>query len=110
MLNKPLVRPIESLLAVFFVWKLALILIALTSPSPGYDTSTDLLFSLESRIYEADSSGSSSISFLDPFFIKIVRWDALYYTKVSERGYLNEQEWAFSWGFTRFVSMVTKGD
>jgi phosphatidylinositol glycan class V len=40
---------------------------------------------------------------------KLTRWDAIYFFKAAHRGYLFEQEWAFGWGFTRVIAIVTAG-
>lgn len=94
------------LLTVYFIfWKALLIGIALTSPGPGYDTSATLL-SLNSKDphHTLQADGSSS-----EWWIKFVRWDAIYFTQISLRGYLFEQEWAFGWGYTKFLSILTQG-
>ncbi|KAI9891228.1 MAG: hypothetical protein M1814_002918 [Vezdaea aestivalis] len=88
-------RPLRSLLLIFFVWKLVLLLIALCSPGPGYDTSTRIDFgwaephTLKERLVE-----------------KLTRWDALYFVRLAERGYVFEQEWAFGFGFSRSLGIV----
>jgi len=38
---------------------------------------------------------------------KLTRWDAIYFTKVAERGYVFEQEWAWGWGWIKLISLVT---
>lgn len=76
-------NPIRSLTALFVVWKTLLFLVIANCPGPGYDTSTTLLT-------EADESAH---------ILKFVRWDAIYFVRAAQRGYLFEQEWAFSYGY-----------
>lgn len=94
---------VKTLLVVFCAWKSLLLIIACASPGPGYDTSTQLLL----RPYSKESSLAARI--LVHISSRLVRWDALYFVSVAQRNYLFEQEWAFGWGFTRFVSFVAKG-
>ncbi|CRG84749.1 phosphatidylinositol glycan, class V [Talaromyces islandicus] len=76
-------HPIRSLAVLFVVWKALLFLVVAYCPGPGYDTSTTLLT-------ETDESAR---------ILKFVRWDAIYFVRTAERGYLFEQEWAFSYGY-----------
>ena len=95
--------PQASLIALFISWKLVLLFIAIASPGLGYDTSTFLLPS------QSSLGINSEIKFKDPskhIINKFVRWDAIYFTQIAQRGYLFEQEWAFGWGFTRLVNLV----
>lgn len=94
--------PILSLTIYFVTWKALLAAIVLACPSLGYDTSADLL-----RFKQR-----SSVLDIDPFkalLDKFVRWDAIYFTQISRRGILFEQEWAFGWGFTKLLAYVAKG-
>lgn len=75
------------LTAIFVVWKRLLLLVALSTPGKGYDTSTTLLPSLS----------------------KLVRWDAIYYVQIARRGHLFEQEWAFGKGLSTLTSSVSNG-
>lgn len=96
---------IRSLACLFVVWKLLLLCIAYVSPGPGYDTSTQLLL-----VHSHSHSGNTLLAGLVEHLIaNLVRWDALYFVSVAERGYLFEQEWAWGWGYTRFLSLVAKG-
>ena len=82
-------NPRAKLIGNFLLWKVLLLAIAIASPGAGYDTSTILLAPSE------------------PGFIgKLVRWDAIYYTKIAQRNYLFEQDWAFGWGYTRLLRLV----
>ena len=75
----------------FLFWKLLLFAAAIVSPGNGYDTSTALLSQAEPGVIG-----------------KLVRWDAVYYTKTAQRGYVFEQEWAFGWGLTRLLHFTAK--
>ena len=78
--------PRLSLTLIFVCWKSLLFTLAQCSPWPGYDTSTVILHPLHN-------------GWAMPF----IRWDAIYFTQIAQRGYLFEQEWAFSWGLTRLM-------
>lgn len=94
-------HPVLSLIAFFFIWKAILAAVVLASPSRGYDTSTDLLRSTHGNSH-------STKAFKAPLD-KFVRWDAIYFTQISHRGILFEQEWAFGWGFTKLLIFVARG-
>ncbi|KAL8703578.1 MAG: hypothetical protein Q9201_003251 [Fulgogasparrea decipioides] len=96
-------HPKASLTCLFCIWKLLLLTVAYTSPAPGYDTSTTILTSTTDQY--ADSK-SCITEILQVLVIKLTRWDAIYFTQVAQRGALFEQEWAFGWGFARFLSLV----
>lgn len=89
----------------FLFWKALLVGIGLTSPGPGYDTSATLL-PLTPEDPHQDSQADGALS---EWLVKFVRWDAIYFTQISRRGYLFEQEWAFGWGFTKLVSIFSRG-
>jgi hypothetical protein len=76
-------HPLRTLTFVFVAWKAILLLIALVSPLPGYDTSTTLL----------DWQGAHSLT------AKFVRWDAIYFTQIAQSGRIHEQQWAWGVGF-----------
>ncbi len=102
---RPLDRPKIALVLCLLVWKLLLLSIALVSPGAGYDTSTTLLQS-DNKLANLTSN------FGLVFTLKLeslVRWDAIYYTQIAQNGYIWEQEWAFGWGFTRFIALISKG-
>lgn len=95
-------RPLVGLTLIFILWKVALILVALSSPGPGYDTSTTLLdFSNGAPLYLHHSHCPSAVS-------KFVRWDAIYFIQIAQRGHVFEQEWAFSPGFAIDVSRAAQ--
>lgn len=85
-----------------------MVVLALLSPGHGYDTSTDILFALaaEEEAYQIAIDGRRNL--FDLLLLKLTRWDALFFSKISERGYVNEQEWAFSWVYTRLISTLVK--
>jgi phosphatidylinositol glycan class V len=94
-------HPIRSLTVLFLLWKALLLLIACSSPGLGYDTSTSLLLS---------SKEDNSLPWIFRYVVsKLARWDAIYFIKVSNRGYIFEQEWAFGWGFTRLINISSSG-
>lgn len=101
---QPLDHPKIFLVLNFIAWKVVLLCIALTSPGPGYDTSTELLRPFPD-LAQANSSIKSELALR---LRSLVRWDAIYYTQVARRGYLWEQEWAFGWGFTNFIAVISK--
>jgi phosphatidylinositol glycan class V len=100
--SRPVDHPIRNLLILFAGWKAFLLLIAALSPGPGYDTSSSLNATSHSEFKELPS-------LLRHVVHKLTRWDALYFVKVANRGYLFEQEWAFGWGFTRVIAFCTSG-
>ncbi|ESZ99364.1 GPI mannosyltransferase 2 [Sclerotinia borealis F-4128] len=101
---QPLETPVRTIILCFTLWKVLLLLIAACSPGPGYDTSTSLLLST------LHSVGQKKLPLVVQYLIgKLVRWDAIYFVRVSNRGYLYEQEWAFGWGFTRMIKFSTMG-
>ncbi|OJD14462.1 hypothetical protein AJ78_05197 [Emergomyces pasteurianus Ep9510] len=97
-------HPLGSLTGIFVLWKLLLLLAIIASPGPGYDTSTTLLPSQNVtvpllRVGVAGGWWRSSL-------LKFVRWDAIYFVSIAQRGYLFEQEWAFGYGYTKFLSIL----
>jgi phosphatidylinositol glycan class V len=97
---------IRTLSCLFVSWKLLLLCIAYASPGPGYDTSTTLLFA---RAQPAQSENTLLEDFAKRLISKLVRWDALYFVSVAQRGYVFEQEWAWGWGYTNFLGFIFKG-
>lgn len=95
-------HPLLSLSVVFLTWKAVLFFIALTSPGPGYDTSTTLLdFSNDGRSGDFDLWLSGTLS-------KFVRWDAIYYTHLAHDGHIYEQEWAFGNGLSTVINWTAR--
>lgn len=93
-------NPIPSITYLYICWKIILLVVTVSSPGPGYDTS--------SYLYEP-SSQNETPSIISHMTRKLTRWDAIYYINISKRGYIFEQEWAFGWGMTRFLALFTAG-
>lgn len=100
--TRPFDNPICSLTALFVVWKSLILVIACCSPGPGYDTSTSLLL--------PTGEGRNLPTIFQHIVGRLTRWDAFYFVKAANRGYLFEQEWAFGWGFTRIIALGTAGE
>lgn len=98
-------HPLTSLMGLFVVWKALLLLIALLSPGPGYDTSTTLrnlnqLPRADRSTIPRPASGRLPRN--------LARWDALYFVSTADRGYFYEQEWAFGAGFSSLLHQINK--
>jgi phosphatidylinositol glycan class V len=102
---RPFENPIRTLVIFFVAWKILLLIIASSSPGLGYDTSTSLLLTS----HETSGDGRLHLA-LHHIVGKLTRWDAIYFVKVANRGYLFEQEWAWGWGFTRMLAFCTAGE
>ena len=95
---------VRQLIIIFLAWKLLLLVVAYASPGPGYDTSTQLLFA------HCDTRSESSVGrAIEHVVARLTRWDGIYFAALSERGHLNEQEWAFSWTLARVTSFIARG-
>ncbi|KEQ75587.1 mannosyltransferase [Aureobasidium namibiae CBS 147.97] len=103
--SSPLLADVRTLACLFVLWKLLLLCIAYASPGPGYDTSTTLLFA---RAQSALSENTLLEDFAKRLASKLVRWDALYFVSVAHRGRLFEQEWAWGWGYTNLLGLISK--
>lgn len=93
--NPALSRPVRGLTICFCLWKALLFLVIVACPGPGYDTSTTLL--------------PTKNGLLSSILQKFVRWDSIYFIHVAEKGYVFEQEWAFGFGYTKFLSALSSG-
>ena len=93
--SRPLDHPIWALICCFALWKTLLLCIAYASPGPGYDSSTHILLQRRDELRLAQ---------------KLARWDAIYFAALTKRDYLFEQEWAFGWGFTRTLKLLSHGE
>ena len=103
--RQTLSQPYSSLATLFVLWKVLLLLLAVVSPGPGYDTSTSLLFQLET----ATSTRNTVLQRIaDLVSEKLVRWDAIYFASIAQHGYVYEQEWAFGWGFAMLSRVVAR--
>jgi hypothetical protein len=92
----------RRLIPLFMAWKALLILLAVLCPGPGYDTSGLILLSHG----ESHRDQFQSSSFLDRLALSHVRWDALYFVKAAQRGYVYEQEWAFSRAYSLILGIA----
>ena len=104
--SRPSNDPIKSLVLIFVLWKFVLVLLAVASPVPGYDTSSLILIRGHQLHASHRNFHSEFCTTRERLAINLVRWDAVYFVKTAERGYVNEQEWAFSWVFTRLIAFV----
>lgn len=88
--------PYTTLTATFLTWKAVLFAIAAGSSrlGPTYDTSSSLLV-----------PGSPPT-----LLTRLSSWDAIFFLKAAERGYLFEQEWAFSSALPNCISLITRGN
>lgn len=91
---------------VFIIWKLLLLSIACTSPYPGYDTSTTLLFPGKAQNFDVQGVFKPALRNL---ISKLTRWDAIYFAQIAHRGAQFEQEWAFGWGFAKLLKYLSWG-
>ncbi|QGA17664.1 hypothetical protein EYB26_005339 [Talaromyces marneffei] len=101
--------PIKTLTVLFLAWKAILLPIIANSPGLGYDTSTNLLaVSSPTSAFSTTWPNPllSSISSSSSGIWNFVRWDAIYFVRVAERGYLFEQEWAWGYGWTGLLSFL----
>lgn len=88
----------------FVAWKVILGLVAHSVPGIGYDTSSSLLedFGTSLELTETPSALKYAVT-------KLLRWDAIYFTQAAVRGYVFEQEWAFSYAFSKMIATVSGG-
>lgn len=84
----------------FWAWKAFLLLIAMTSPGPGYDTSTTLM--------ALDKPDDRISVVLGRMIRSLVRWDSIYFTNMAQRGHLYEQDWAFGIGISSTLSWLAR--
>ncbi|KAK5108213.1 hypothetical protein LTR62_008669 [Meristemomyces frigidus] len=102
-LEKTSLRRVTQL---FLRWKLTLFAIAIACPGhDGYDTSTGILFDQ----HRASGQASWFAYVVESVARKLTRWDPIYFVSSASRGYVYEQEWAFSRfmsGLTSFVARV----
>ncbi|KAL6708979.1 ER membrane glycoprotein subunit of the GPI transamidase complex-like protein [Coniothyrium glycines] len=94
--------PWKTLALSFCAWKSLLFVLAALCPGPGYDTSAFVLFDSSTQRHDEFSSMSRASRFL----LNLLRWDAVYFVQAAEHGKLHEQEWAFSWVYSRLLSLT----
>ena len=100
-------QDIRLLVVLFCIWKVLLFSIIVLAPGPGYDTSSTLLVDAGSSVVPAKETQQVATSV--PPVLKFVRWDAIYFTQITRRGYVFEQEWAFGPGFPTVVGLFQRG-
>ncbi|KAJ9639629.1 ER membrane glycoprotein subunit of the GPI transamidase complex-like protein [Knufia peltigerae] len=104
-------HPVATLSALFLAWKSLLLLIILTSPGLGYDTSSSLLLSVGGKNENENAiTGylSGTPNQIESPWLKFVRWDAIYFTQMAEHGHVFEQEWAFGIGISSTIRWTAK--
>ncbi|EXJ65686.1 uncharacterized protein A1O5_11213 [Cladophialophora psammophila CBS 110553] len=79
-------------------------MVTLAAPGVGYDTSTSLLSWKDGR----DRIISTTPDDMSSGCLKFVRWDAVYYTHLSDQGHVFEQEWAFGIGQSTAISWTSR--
>ncbi|RMZ87461.1 hypothetical protein DV736_g5313, partial [Chaetothyriales sp. CBS 134916] len=97
--------PLKRLTAVFVAWKFVIALVAVAAPGPGYDTSSTFLH-LSARPVLAPLAAPTSRT--PDLLTKFVRWDAIYFTQITQRGHVFEQEWAFGVGLSTTLRWLTQ--
>lgn len=98
-------HPAISLFAIFVLWKSLIVLIVLACPGIGYDTST----SLSNWENDTHCPVTQTPKSMGTQWLKFVRWDAIYFTHLSEHGHVFEQEWAFGIGLSTPMSWIANG-
>jgi phosphatidylinositol glycan class V len=99
----------KLLVALFVFWKVLLLVIVYLNPNDGYDSSTQLFLLTDQSGHRSTSApvfANANVSTLR-IVASLSRWDAIYFAAAAHRGYVHEQEWAFSWGFTSLLNHVT---
>lgn len=92
-------RPYRTLVFVFLGWKVFLLAIAAGSQvGPTYDSSSSLV-----RLHDATSPVQALLT-------RLVSWDAIFFVKAAQRGYLFEQEWAFGPALPTCISSLIRGE
>lgn len=91
--------PYRTLAVTFVAWKALLLAIAAGSHvGPLYDTSSSLL----------TLSPDHDESPIRNLVTRLCSWDAIYFIKNAQRGYLFEQEWAFGAALPAVISFVIR--
>jgi phosphatidylinositol glycan class V len=88
----------------FIAWKAVLGLVVYSSPGIGYDTSSSLLEDSWTPLKLTETPPT-----LHYISTKLVRWDAIYFIQAAVRDYVFEQEWAFSYTFSKIVAIISEG-
>lgn len=97
------VHPYRTLAITFVAWKAFLLAIAAGSlVGPTYDTSSSLL--------TASATGDGHAGPVADLVTRLSSWDAIYFVKAAERGYIFEQEWAFGSALPLCISFLVRGE
>ncbi|PSR84336.1 GPI mannosyltransferase 2 [Coniella lustricola] len=107
--NEPTSGHYRTLFLAFVLSKAVLVAIAAGSQvGPTYDTSTSLL-SLSLNTNASSSAIRNAVAGARPddhLLTRLTSWDAVYFLKAAERGYLFEQEWAFGSALPMCISLL----
>lgn len=96
---------LTRILTLFLFWKLLLLLLAASSPGPGYDTSATLLLpELDEQRYPSPPSKASA-----RVLNRLVRWDSLHFIGVAQHGERYEQDRAWGWLYTTILKASAQG-
>lgn len=94
--------PYRTLTIVFVAWKVLVLAVAAGSQvGPTYDTSSGLL--------TLSPHGGDDSTRVRNLTARLVSWDAIYFVKAAQRGYLFEQEWAFGSALPTCISFLVGG-
>ncbi|KAF2749548.1 glycosyltransferase family 76 protein [Sporormia fimetaria CBS 119925] len=101
-LSSPAVNGLGTLTLIFVAWKALLFFLIAFCPGPGYDTSAQILLDVS-----RNQHGSSALSSVfDRLAMGHLRWDAFYFVSAAKRGYVYEQEWAFSRSYSALLAVA----
>ncbi|KAF2830604.1 GPI mannosyltransferase 2 [Ophiobolus disseminans] len=95
---------VKQLAVVFCIWKVLLLTLAAFCPGPGYDTSALILLDLSIERHTSFSQAPLH----DRFTLNLFRWDSIYFAKAAKRYKVHEQEWAFSWAYSKFIRFIAQ--
>ena len=87
LLNKSADSPQTSLCILFILYKSLLNILAFCAPGDGFDSST---------VLSGWPNGGP--------VAKLVKWDAIWFVNLAQRGYKYEQDYAFGYGYTNLIS------
>lgn len=92
----------RHLILIFCSWKILLLGLTAFCPGPGYDTSA--LIMLNGSIDRHETF--AALPRIGRLSLNLFRWDALYFVDAAERGYVHEQQWAFSWAYSHLLRVL----
>lgn len=94
----------SRLIVIFCLWKALLLTLAVLCPGPGYDTSALILLEPTLKRHQRFPSFST----YDRLALNVFRWDAAYFVMAAGRDKAYEQEWAFSWPYSKLLSLIAR--